>query len=245
MTSKTRSRHSSSPFCGLLFSVQALFFCASLAEAESDPQRESPATSKPVADPKEEGSPSEKETRKEPEIVFEDYGKRRRFFEEMQGKKPRKLSCSRWLPRRYDFQKARGKVVMIFFFGAWCKSCNRMLPLVREWQEKYRERGFEVVGLHTVRESEEIETYLEENEIDFPVGVDFKNATVRRYRVSGYPDIFLVDREGILRYANVSNEKARYVTQAIEYLLDEPVPVPAKKDSASNASSNEKSSTGG
>ena len=43
----------------------------------------------------------------------------------------------------------RGKVVLIDFWTYTCINCLRTLPYVRAWDERYRDRGLTIVGVHT------------------------------------------------------------------------------------------------
>jgi len=60
--------------------------------------------------------------------------------------------------------------------------------------------------------------FIREQQIPYPVAVDRKEGTIARYRVDSYPDYYLVDRKGVLRFADLAN---REVERAVEFLLAE------------------------
>ncbi len=166
-----------------------------------------------------------KTQKKKREIVFENSSRRRKFFDAQQGKPPRKLVCSKWIPGgKFDLEQQKGKVVLIVFFGSWCSPCKRLMPRIIEWGNTYQDQGFEIVGIHSIKEAEQADAYLKEQKVPFKVGIDFKGSTFKRFKVLNLPSFFLVDRSGILRFADVSNHKSRYMTDAIETLLEEEPP---------------------
>src|SRR3989344_842213 len=46
-------------------------------------------------------------------------------------------------------QNLRGKVVLLDFWTYTCINCIRTLPYLRNWHEKYKDKGFVIIGIHT------------------------------------------------------------------------------------------------
>ena len=46
-------------------------------------------------------------------------------------------------------EKLRGRVVLVEFWTFGCYNCRNTLPSVKEWDARYRDRGFTIVGVHT------------------------------------------------------------------------------------------------
>jgi thiol-disulfide isomerase/thioredoxin len=89
----------------------------------------------------------------------------------------------------------KGKVVLVDFWATWCAPCVKKLPEVESLSQKYRDQGFLVVGVHSSTGAGEIEKFLGEHEVSFPVIIDNGN-TAKSYAVSAYPTYFLVGRNG-------------------------------------------------
>lgn len=51
-----------------------------------------------------------------------------------------------------------GEVVLVDFWAYSCINCQRELPHVQAWYQRYRESGFRVVGVHTPEYAFERET---------------------------------------------------------------------------------------
>src|SRR4029077_1961352 len=48
-----------------------------------------------------------------------------------------------------DIKSLRGKVVLIDFWAYSCINCQRAIPHVVDWYDKYRDVGLEVIGVHS------------------------------------------------------------------------------------------------
>lgn len=57
-------------------------------------------------------------------------------------------------------QQLRGKVVLIDFWTYTCINCINVMPHVKAWHDKYKDKGLVVVGVHTPEFSFEPALYL-------------------------------------------------------------------------------------
>jgi thiol-disulfide isomerase/thioredoxin len=48
----------------------------------------------------------------------------------------------------FKISERKGKAVLLNIWGTWCGPCRAEMPHLIEMQDKYRERGFEVIGLN-------------------------------------------------------------------------------------------------
>lgn len=94
------------------------------------------------------------------------------------------------------------KVVLMVFWASWCVPCMQEVPLVREAYAKYRDRGFEalgiVVNLNQTREG--ARAFVRDFKINYPVLWDDDGSIMERYGVQSIPRNFLIGRDGIIRY---------------------------------------------
>ena len=60
--------------------------------------------------------------------------------------------------------------------------------------------------------------YVKKEAIPYPVTIDTTGATVKAYGVDSFPDYYLIDKKGNLRFADLANSE---VDRAIEALLKE------------------------
>jgi len=100
----------------------------------------------------------------------------------------------------FKIEDKKGKVVLINLWATWCGPCRAEMPEFVALQEKYRDKGFEVVGLDTDDESvEEIKAFAERMKLNYQLGyADRKifSEFIKITRLSGIPQTMLINREG-------------------------------------------------
>jgi thiol-disulfide isomerase/thioredoxin len=151
-------------------------------------------------------------------------GKARDALNAMHGKPAPVLALKGWINSKpLDLNALNGKIVVLDFWATWCGPCISAVPHTNEMKEKYAKKGVVIIGVCNQRGSEKMAATVKAHGIKYPVAVDA--GTNASYKVSSYPDYYLIDRKGILRWADVANSE---VEKAIEILLKEQ-PVKGKK----------------
>lgn len=63
---------------------------------------------------------------------------------------PNFISGGQWLNSApLDIEDLRGKVVLVNVWVYSCYNCYRSLPTLQGWYERFKEQGFEIIGVHT------------------------------------------------------------------------------------------------
>jgi cytochrome c biogenesis protein CcmG/thiol:disulfide interchange protein DsbE len=89
-----------------------------------------------------------------------------------------------------------GKVVVLNVWASWCPPCTEEMPLLQRTHERIASRGGLVLGIDTQDASENALAFLRDKEITFASLRDRDREYGRSLGVSGYPETFLIDREG-------------------------------------------------
>ncbi len=100
-------------------------------------------------------------------------------------------------------KKLRGKVVLIDFWTYSCINCLRTLPYLKEWDEKYRDRGLVIIGVHTPefafeKKLENVQNAVKRFQIRYPVALDSDYKTWEAFQNSYWPAHYLFNQEGHL-----------------------------------------------
>lgn len=118
----------------------------------------------------------------------------------------------------------RGQVVLVDFWTYSCINCIRTLPYITGWYEKYKDRGFVVVGVHTPefafeKDTENVKTALRRHKINYPVAQDNDYATWNAYDNHYWPAHYLIDQNGQIVYVHFGEGKYQETEAAIQQLL--------------------------
>lgn len=104
----------------------------------------------------------------------------------------------------------RGKVVLVDFWTYSCINCQRAIPHVAAWYDRYRDvgAGFEVIGVHTPefafeRETRNVVAGARDLGVTYPVAQDNSYATWTAYRNRYWPAQYLVDADGTVRHVRL------------------------------------------
>ncbi len=123
-------------------------------------------------------------------------------------------------------EKLRGRVVLVEFWTFGCDNCRNTLPSVKEWDARYRERGLTIIGVHTPETASEyvIESVRREVPslgIKYPVVTDNDYKTWKAYGVEAWPTIFVLDKQGRIRWLHVGEGRYEETENVIKTLLAE------------------------
>ncbi|BBZ49674.1 redoxin domain-containing protein [Mycobacterium heidelbergense] len=104
-----------------------------------------------------------------------------------------------------DLASLRGKVVLIDFWAYSCINCQRAIPHVVDWYNRYRDDGFVVIGVHTPeyafeRVAANVASGAAALHITYPVALDNDYATWNSYQNLYWPAEYLIDANGTVRH---------------------------------------------
>jgi thiol-disulfide isomerase/thioredoxin len=126
----------------------------------------------------------------------------------------------------------KGKVVLVDVWGTWCEPCRKAIPALIQFQQRFRRRGFEVIGLDFEQNAPDPETarqyvkrFVQESGIPYRIAMT-DAALIEKWHVEAFPTTILVDRSGKARLfvSGGSLEALDGLAAAIQVLLAEPPP---------------------
>lgn len=119
----------------------------------------------------------------------------------------------------------RGQVVLVNLWATWCPPCIEEMPLLDQLAETYGPRGVVLLGVAGDEDRAAVARFVEEKAPAFDVLLDPGGEVGTQYGITGYPETFLVDREGRLQHKfigplqAVAGKPGPDVTGVIEALL--------------------------
>ncbi len=116
----------------------------------------------------------------------------------------------------------RGKVLVVNFWATWCAPCREEIPVFIKFQELYRARGVQFVGI-AIDQKERVGPYAKEIGMNYPVLVggietmDFARQLGNRQGVLPYT--LVIDQNGKVRTAVVGVLKPERLEPLLQSLL--------------------------
>ncbi|KAA6331653.1 Thiol-disulfide oxidoreductase ResA [termite gut metagenome] len=104
-------------------------------------------------------------------------------------------------PIKLSDYAGKGKIVLVDFWASWCGPCRVEMPTLIDTYKKYRNKGFEIVGVSLDRNSEAWKSGIEQLGITWPQMSDLKYWDCeggRLYGVRSIPHTVLIDKDGII-----------------------------------------------
>ena len=138
---------------------------------------------------------------------------------------PEFTGIDKWLNSEpLTLQQLRGKVVLVDFWTYSCINCVNTLPYVKTWNQKYKDQGLVVIGVHTPeypfeRDTGNVKTALKRFGITYPVAQDNRYATWRAYDNQYWPAFYLIDKHGQVVYTHFGEGEYALTEAAIKQLL--------------------------
>lgn len=94
----------------------------------------------------------------------------------------------------------KGKVMFVNFWASWCQPCKDEMPSI---DALYKEFGgsedFRMLTVLYRDDPKDALGYMQSNGYAFPVYLDPKGAAAQKFGVTGVPETYIIDREGILK----------------------------------------------
>jgi thiol-disulfide isomerase/thioredoxin len=118
-----------------------------------------------------------------------------------------------------DLQGLRGKIVLIDFWATWCPDCLRDMPAIRQIYQKYKDKGFAIIGISLDKDAQALSNFVARKLIPWPQyfdGQGWGNEFATKYGVRAIPEMWLIDQRGDLVSTDVSAGK---LDQKIDQLI--------------------------
>ncbi len=120
----------------------------------------------------------------------------------------------------------RGKVVLVDFWTYSCINCQRTIPFLHQWWDKYKNDGLVIVGVHSPefefeKNIDNIRRAIKDYGVAWPVAVDSNLATWNAYSNEYWPAEYLIDKNGRIRHTHFGEGEYDVTERAVQALLAE------------------------
>lgn len=112
----------------------------------------------------------------------------------------------------------RGKPVVINFWASWCVPCRDEAPLLREAHETYGD-DIHFLGINIKDARSDALAFVDEYDFEYPSVRDEGQIIFRDYGLTGQPETFFVDADGVLVEHVAGPLEAQRLGELIDLLL--------------------------
>ena len=119
--------------------------------------------------------------------------------------------------------RVRGKVVYLDFWASWCGPCRESFPWMNAMQEKYKQKGLEIIAINLDANNGDAQKFLSKHTAQFTVLFDPKGATPDQYKIMGMPTSFIIGKDGkvLVQHIGFNKDDRAELEQKILSALEE------------------------
>lgn len=123
-------------------------------------------------------------------------------------------------------EQSKGKVILVDFWTYTCINCQRTFPYLKEWHEKYNDKGLVIIGVHSPefefeKNPENVRNAISDFGLKYPIIQDNYFATWSAYENRYWPAKYLIDKDGYIRYTHYGEGAYVETEKVIQNLLNE------------------------
>lgn len=120
--------------------------------------------------------------------------------------------------KQLNLNRFAGRPIMLFFFSPRCGDCKEEIPTLERLYQDYREKNLIMVGVG-IRNKKEIEQFVEEYRVPFPVVVDETLEVSKSFGVFLLPHIVFYDKRGQIVHAEAGKVPPERLQEYLEKIL--------------------------
>jgi thiol-disulfide isomerase/thioredoxin len=99
----------------------------------------------------------------------------------------------------WSLSKLKGQVVFVNFWATWCAPCREEMPSMQRLYTKLPKDKFTMIALYNKDKPAVVKNFVTKLGITLPILDDQQNIIGQKYGLTGLPETFIVDKQGIIR----------------------------------------------
>lgn len=116
----------------------------------------------------------------------------------------------------------KGKVVLLNFWATWCGPCKIEIPWFADFETRYRDKGFAVLGISMDDDGwESVKPYASKSKINYRLMIGTEQTAELFGGVESLPTSFMIDKAGKIAKVHVGLvSKSDYEGEILQLLAD-------------------------
>lgn len=135
------------------------------------------------------------------------------------GKKAPNFTLFDFNNKKVSLKDFRGKCVLLDFWGSWCGPCKKSFPYLKELYIKYKDKGFEIIGITLDGDKDRWGKVIDEYGLPWIQlsKIKTESSIFEIYNVKAVPTTYLIDKNG---YIIKNNPHGKEIESALNKILN-------------------------
>jgi cytochrome c biogenesis protein CcmG/thiol:disulfide interchange protein DsbE len=101
--------------------------------------------------------------------------------------------------KAWKLSSLKGKVVFVNFWATWCKPCRDEMPSMEALNRAMADKPFQMLSIIFNDDLDMAKSFAKRQGATFPVLSNPSQELTQAYMITGVPETFLIDADGILK----------------------------------------------
>ncbi len=101
--------------------------------------------------------------------------------------------------KQWTLSDLKGKVVFLNFWATWCTTCRSEMPGKEALFQKMQDKPVQMLGVLFRDNPANLSAYYKKQPVSIPTLINPENEMARLYGITGVPETFIIDKDGIIR----------------------------------------------
>ena len=120
------------------------------------------------------------------------------------------FALSDWNGKKVSLASQRGRVVLVNFWATWCPTCVVEMPSLEALVDSQKGKPFTMLAVSVDQKWDEVKDFFRQGVWAFSgtrmtVLLDEERSVPKRYGTEKFPETFIVDKEGRVRFYVISD----------------------------------------
>jgi len=101
--------------------------------------------------------------------------------------------------KMWKLEELKGKVVFVNFWATWCTTCEAEMPHKEALFQAMKGKPIQMLSILFRDDPANLPEYYKTHKVSFPTLISPGNEAAKKYGITGVPETFIIDKEGIIR----------------------------------------------
>ncbi len=118
----------------------------------------------------------------------------------------------------------QGQVVVVNFWASWCVECYKEAELLEKAWQNYGGQNVVFIGVDHLDTEKEALAYMQQYGVTYPSGPDIGDKISRAYGITGVPETFFIDKNGVIAHVQIGPIEADALYSLLDKLVAQKPP---------------------